>query len=73
VAPISGVRALPASFMPIMDSPRYRTASWSLYATAPPDEMLERMFGKLSASNDPNKGGLAIDPPDFMSEAPHHA
>jgi serine-type D-Ala-D-Ala carboxypeptidase/endopeptidase (penicillin-binding protein 4) len=45
----------------------------SQYATAPPNEVLDRMFGKLSASNDPNKGGLAIDPVDFMSEAPHHA
>ena len=45
----------------------------SQYATAPPDEVLDRMFGKLSASNDADKGGLAIDPTEFMSNAPHHA
>ena len=31
------------------------------------------MFGKLSASNDADKGGLAIDPTEFMSNAPHQA
>ena len=45
----------------------------SQYATAPPDDVLDRMFGKLSKSNVPDDGGLAIDPTDFMSEAPHHA
>jgi serine-type D-Ala-D-Ala carboxypeptidase/endopeptidase (penicillin-binding protein 4) len=43
------------------------------YATAPPDDVLDRMFGKLSKSNVPDDGGLAIDPTDFMSQAPHHA
>ena len=45
----------------------------SQYATAPPDELLDRMFGKLSRSNVAEDGGLAINPTDFMSEAPHHA
>ena len=31
------------------------------------------MFGKLSQSNVAEDGGLAINPTDFMSEAPHHA
>ena len=45
----------------------------SQYATAPPGDVLDKMFGKLGASNNPDDGGLAIDPTDFMSEAPHHA
>jgi hypothetical protein len=45
----------------------------SQYATAPPDDVLDRMFGKLSKSNVPDDGGLAIDPTDFVGEAPHHA
>ena len=31
------------------------------------------MFGKLAQSNVAEDGGLAINPTDFMSEAPHHA
>jgi len=45
----------------------------SQYATAPPEDILSTMFGPIADSNVPEEGGLAIDPTDFMSEAPHHA
>jgi hypothetical protein len=39
------------------------------YGTAPPKTITDRMFGKRSTSNDPTRGGLGIDPQDFMSGA----
>lgn len=41
------------------------------HATPPPEDVLKRMFGSVSHTNDPLAGGLGIPPQEFMAESPH--
>ncbi len=45
---------------------------FDLFGTPPPGGLLKRMFDPVSASHDPNAGGLGISPAELMRTAKHY-
>jgi len=48
-----------------------RPGSNDLHGSAPPDDLLHRMFDPVSRSNDPHSGGLGMSPSVLMRTARH--